>query len=126
MDSNKGIVRWQDLGNFILGFWLYVSPWVLDYPSDSPRAAGNAFLLGGAIMLIAAYAVYSPRLWEEGLNTAFGIWMIASPWALEFVSHTPAAVHAGVVGVMVAILAIWAIASDINLERWSHEHGVVP
>ena len=29
---------WQDWTNLLLGFWLFVSPWVFQLPNDSPVA----------------------------------------------------------------------------------------
>jgi hypothetical protein len=45
-----------------------VSPWVLGFSLSTTDAARAAWILGAAIVVLAAIAVYMPRAWEEGLN----------------------------------------------------------
>lgn len=117
--------RWQDWGNLLLGAWLFVSPWAMQYPSEMQSAIWNAHVLGAAIVIFAACAVYMPRVWEEALNTIFGIWMIVSPWALQFVSHRNVTINAIVVGLLVTAFAVWAMMHDKGVEKWLHEHHVL-
>ncbi|MFC5475051.1 SPW repeat protein [Paraherbaspirillum soli] len=124
MDMKLSVKRWQDWGNLLLGAWLFVSPWVMQYSSDLPNAIWNAHLLGAAIVVFAAFAVYIPRVWEEALNTALGIWMIVSPWVLGFASEKSVAANAVVVGILVAAFAGWAMVHDKNFDKWMHEHHV--
>lgn len=126
METNETEMRWQDWGNFIIGAWLFISPWVLQYPSDIPSAAWNAYLLGAAIVIFAAFAVYMPRVWEEGLNTVLGLWMIVSPWVLGFASHQEVTMNAVIVGALVTILAVWAMVQDKDFEKWRSEHQIAP
>lgn len=121
MDTDRSLKRWQDWGNLLLGAWLFVSPWVLRYPSDTPNATWNAYILGAAIVIFAALAVYMPRIWEEGLNVALGVWMIVSPWVLGFASHRDVTANAVIVGVLVTILAAWAMVHDKDFEKWRHD-----
>ncbi|MBI2291685.1 MAG: SPW repeat protein [Betaproteobacteria bacterium] len=48
--------RWQDWVNMLLGLWLFVSPWPLQYASHE-AAAWNAYGLGTAIVAFAAVAI---------------------------------------------------------------------
>jgi hypothetical protein len=121
MDTTLSVKRWQDWGNLLLGAWLFVSPWVIPYPSDAPNAAWNAHLLGAAIVIFAAVAVYMPRMWEEGLNIVLGIWAIVSPWALGFASHRDVTMNVVIVGIAVTALAAWAVMRDKNFEKWRHD-----
>lgn len=115
--------HWQDIANFIIGAWLFVSPWVLRLTADVPQAAvWNAYLVGAAIMVFAAAAVYLPRVWEEGLNLLCGVWMIISPWVLGFAASTRDTLNAIVVGVLVTLLATWAVIHDKDFEKWWHDH----
>lgn len=124
MDTSLKATRWQDWGNLIVGAWLFVSPWVLAYQSEMPSIEWNAYLSGAAIVIFAAFAVYMPRAWEEGINILLGLWMIASPWVLAFSGHKEATSHAIIVGALVAILAIWAMVHDKDFEKWRQEHHV--
>jgi hypothetical protein len=121
MDTKLTTKRWQDWGNLLLGAWLFISPWVMQYPSDTPGATWNAHILGAAIVIFAAFAVYIPRIWEEGLNTLLGIWMIISPWVLGFASYRNVTMNAVIVGILVAVLAAWAMVHDKDFEKWRQE-----
>jgi hypothetical protein len=114
--------RWQDWGNLLLGAWLFVSPWALKYADELPKAAWNAYILGAAIVLFAAVAVYLPRVWEEWLNVALGAWLVISPWALDFASNRNVTINAVIVGILVAVLAVWAMFRDQDFQRWWHGH----
>ena len=125
MDSNNSLKRWQDWGNLLIGAWLFVSPWVIAYPSGMLNATWNAYVLGAAIVIFAACAVYMPRVWEEGLNTVLGIWMIISPWVLEFSSSRIVTMNAIIVGLLVTTFAVWAMVRDKKVEKWLGEHHML-
>lgn len=115
--------RWQDIANFVIGAWLFVSPWVLKFASNPPTLpAWNAYILGVAIMALAALAVYVPRAWEEGLNMAFGLWLIISPWVLRFAVDPRETANAVVTGLLVTVLATWAMFYDKEFQKWWHDH----
>lgn len=114
--------RWQDMVNFALGAWLFVSPWAMGYMDSTMGAIWNAYLVGLAIMVFAAYAVYLPSAWEEWINMGFGVWMIVSPWLLGFASHAGIAMNTVIVGIVVAAMATWVMFSDKEFEKWWHDH----
>ena len=117
--------RWQDLGNILLGAWLFASPWALSYVEGYRNASMNAYILGVAIVVFAAVAVYIPRVWEEWINMALGVWMIVSPWVLGFTAERNIAMNAIIVGLLVTALAAWAMVRDKSFEKWWHDHHVV-
>jgi hypothetical protein len=117
MDTKLRVRRWQDWSNLVLGAWLFFSPWLIQYPSDTLNATWNAHIVGAAIVLFAALAVYMPRIWEEGLNVVLGIWTIISPWVLGFASYRNVTTNAVIVGVLVTALAAWAILHDKGFEK---------
>ena len=112
--------RWQDLGNIVLGAWLFISPWAMGYEETLRNASLNAHLAGLAIVVFAAVAVYMPRAWEEWINMALGLWTIISPWALGFSAERSVAMNAVIVGILVAALAAWAMARDKSFEKLPH------
>lgn len=116
------IKRWQDAGNLLLGAWLLVSPWAIGYAAGMPVAAWNAVILGVAIVVFAAVAMYMPRVWEEGINMALGVWLIASPWVLGFAAEANMMMNAVIVGILVVALAAWAMLRDKTFEKWWHDH----
>jgi peptidoglycan/LPS O-acetylase OafA/YrhL len=113
--------RWQDGVNMLLGLWLFISPWVMQY-ADAQAAAWNAYGMGTAIVVFAAVAVYMPKVWEELINTVCGLWLVISPYALGFASTTTVAVHTMVVGVLTVGFAVWAMLKDVEFDKWWHEH----
>ena len=119
METTLQTKRWQDMINLAIGIWLFVSPLAMDYAGDNQAAAWNAYLMGLAIVIFAGLAVYMHRAWEEGLNMAFGVWMIISPWVLRFATQKSVTANAVIVGVIVTALATWMMMRDKN---WIHEH----
>lgn len=113
--------RWQDWVNLALGLWLFGSPWFLGYAAGMEKAAWNAYVMGTAIVVFAAVAVYMPKVWEEWLNMALGVWMIVSPYALGFHSHMVAGINAVIVGVLVTAFATWAMMLDKEMAKWWHD-----
>jgi SPW repeat len=125
MDSKMSLKRWQDWGNLLIGAWLFISTWVMPYPSGMPNATWNAQVLGAAIVIFAACAVYMPRVWEEGINTVLGLWMIISPWVLQFSSSRAVTTNAIIVGLLVTTFAVWAMVRDKKVEKWLVEHHML-
>ncbi len=99
--------RWQDAVNFLLGVWLFFSPWILGF-TDIQAAAWNAYLFGAIIAVDAAFAFFMFRKWEEWLNVIFGAWLVVSPWILGFSGTTMLLWNAVIVGLAVLILAVWS------------------
>lgn len=112
--------RWQDWLNLLLGAWLFASPWVLKYADEGSPAARNAWLLGPAIIVVAALAIYLPRAWEEVVNFVLGAWGIAAPWVLGFAAHQEAMTNTVVVGAVVAVLALWAAVKKKEVKKLWH------
>ena len=114
--------RWQDWANQVLGSWLFLSPWVLEYSGTT--AAWNAYVLGGAIVLFAVIASYMPKAWEEMINTLLGVWLVLSPFILGFAEPKRIALHTVLIGILVTAFAVWAMASDKRLyKRWHSGHS---
>lgn len=116
-----GPKRWQDWANAILGVWTFLSPWALTFSESTAEAARAAWILGAAIVVLAMIAMYMPRAWEEGLNMLLGLCLLISPWALSYADVTRPMANAVSVGVLVALLALWAMLGDTQVQKWWHE-----
>ena len=115
--------RWQDWVILVLGLWLFVSPWILDYAQTT--AAWNAYVIGAGVVVFAAIAAYVPKAWEEVLNTLLGLWLVVSPFILGFTGMTRIALHTVVVGFLVTAFAVWAMLRDPKFyARWHRSHSV--
>lgn len=85
-------------------------------------AAANAYVLGGAIVLFGAVAMYAPSVWDEIVNLLFGAWIIVSPFVLRFASDHAAAINAVIVGALIVAFSSWAMFNDPDFDAWWHEH----
>jgi ABC-type Fe3+-siderophore transport system permease subunit len=108
--------RWQDWLCLILGSWLFLSPWLLQYITarpytDQTAASWNSIIFGAAIVTFAliALADMKNKNWEEWVNLILGLWLLVSPWILGFYTRTLATGNMVVIGLIIAILAATAL-----------------
>jgi hypothetical protein len=105
--AEKLSAQWHVVANVLLGIWLAVSPWVLDYAGQT-AAAWNASMIGLAIALVSASALLAYRKWEDWIIALLAAWLMASPYILGFGTMPAARWTHFVVGVLVAVLALWS------------------
>ncbi|MBB3353815.1 hypothetical protein CO660_17835 [Rhizobium sp. L9] len=103
-----------DIVNIVAGLALLISPWLLGFAAES-GAAWNAWIVGAAIALIAAAALYAFYEVEEWVNLVLGVWAVVAPWVLGFAAVTAAMWVHLIVGVVVAVVAAGSI-------WFSHNH----
>ena len=116
---NVKMKHWQDPINLVLGLWMIASPWVLAY-SAARGPTGNAVILGILIAGLAALAMFKVMAWEEWVSVALGVWLAISPWVLGFTGLVAATSNAVIVGIAVAVLALWALGTDKDIGGWWH------
>ncbi len=57
--------------------------------------------------------------WQDWVNVVAGLWLIASPWVLGVAQIQSAAWTAWVLGVLIAIAALWALAQPVaQVPEW--------
>lgn len=56
--------------------------------------------------------------WQDCLNLILGLWVIASPWVLGFTDVQYAPANAVVIGIVIAVMAVWALVSFHEWEEW--------
>lgn len=105
--NEKLAAQWKDAVNLLLGLWLVVSPWALNFTSHQ-TATWNAWGVGAVITLAALAALFAFQKWEEWVNAALAAWLIVSPYILAFGTQANATWNQILVGVLVGVLAIWA------------------
>jgi SPW repeat len=104
--------KYCDVANLVLGAFLFVSPWMFEFPAGN--ASVNAHIAGIVIAVLAIAALAAFAVWEEWLNLIVGLWTLVSPWVLGFQGTTAMTVHV-IVGAAVAILAaieIWLLSQN--------------
>jgi hypothetical protein len=99
--------RWQDVVNFVLGTWLFISPWVLGF-SDAGVIATSAWLFGIIIAGLALAAIFAYESLEEWVAAAIGVWVFISPWVLGAASDARILWSSLIVGALLVILALWS------------------
>lgn len=100
-------VQWKDAVNLVLGLWLIASPWALNFATER-MPSWNAWTVGVVIAGAALAALIAFHKWEEWVEAAFGLWLIASPYLLGFATQMNATWNHVIVGIIVAALAIWS------------------
>lgn len=113
--------HWQDAVNVVLGAWLVLSPWALRFQADTPAMA-NAVVIGLALLAVALGALVAPREWEEWVEGALGLWLIASPWLLGFSGEPTTMRNAVLSGVVILALALWTLATDKEFSLGRQKH----
>jgi hypothetical protein len=103
--------RWQDWVMLVFGIWLFFSPFFLGYTSTSSTAAWNSYVLGVLVVIFALWALSQPQQWEEWINLVLGIWLIISPWVLQYhTTDSTATTNHVILGILIGADAIWALA----------------
>ncbi len=103
--------------NLVLGAWLVASPWIFGYQSTG-AGAWNSVVVGALILAIGLTRVVS--LVGPGLarvNVVLGLWTIASPWIFGYAAGEPGMWNSVVVGIVVAILALWSANATVLRDR---------
>ena len=92
-----------DVVNLILGVFLFLSPWLFYLPPSVE--SWNAWAGGGVIAILSIAALSAFAEWEEWLNLIVGLWILVSPWALNFSDSTDAMRTDVIIGATVAVIA---------------------
>ena len=91
--------------NVLLAIWVIISPFVLGF-AQFHRATWNNVATGCAIAIVAIIRtnLRNQPAWSWA-NIILGIWLIASPFALAFVTFTNAIWSNVIVGIVIAAVA---------------------
>jgi hypothetical protein len=121
--------QWQNRLNLLLGVWMMISPWALNFNthrmlrlSMPEPAVWSTVLLGAALAVFAALAVYMPKLWEEALSVCLALGMMAAPWLFGFTGQLVPATNAIMVGMLATVFALWAMATEVEFQQWWDRH----
>lgn len=112
---------WQDVTILLIGIWLFISPFVLQFVTSNPAAAIVSFLIGVLITMFAMTGLSTHQLWEEWVNLVLAAFMIALPWILGF-SKPIVMWNVILAGGLIAIFAIWAMIQ----RRMEYQHSDYP
>ena len=91
-----------DLYNLLLAVVLFGAPWFFAHASRATDL--DLRLSAAAIIILSLAAIIAFSAWEEWINLALGLWLVASPWLLGF-AHTRAMHFSIGIGAAIAFLA---------------------
>ena len=118
--GDRGAVRAASGANLLLGAWLIVSPAVF-YTTDV--SFWNNIVVGVAVFLLAGLRVLVPRMGTKilsWLNVLLGIWLVFSPFLLDYGMRS-VAWNDIIVGILLVGLAWWSAsrprAEEVIVER---------
>jgi hypothetical protein len=104
-EGERGTIESIGVVNLILGAWLIISPWILGYTTSA--AKWNQTILGIVGLVRAGLRALAPRQqWLSFLNGLAAIWLIISPWILNY-QQSAAYWNQVIVAIVVGVLAFW-------------------
>ncbi len=107
--------------NFILGVWLIISPYLLQYTAVQARWEQTA--AGVIIAILAAVHYYMPEMrWTSWVNAVVALWLIIAPFVTGY-TNMAAYWNEIISGVVIGALSIWSGSLSTTGLR-SHGHAV--
>lgn len=105
---HAGSPRWQRGLMLVFGAWLFFSPlWIYAYEVAGRAAAWNSQIVGAALVVLAAVALYRPRPWQAIVGLAIGSWLVVAPFVLGLSSTSGGATSNHLlIGVLVGLNAL--------------------
>jgi hypothetical protein len=105
---------WEDCLSIVLGSLIVLTSWMVG-DGGSQTAAINAVIVGILVMVLGASEFLDLRRWEEGLETACGLWLIASPFIFGYADAGTLQYWHFVLGAAVVLLAALELSQDWEL-----------
>jgi hypothetical protein len=113
--------HWEDCLSMGLGAVIVLTSWMVgDVVSQS--VATNAVIVGLLVLALGASEFLDLRRWEEGLETACGLWLIASPFIFGYADAGTLRYWHFVLGAAVVVLALLELWQDWKLSNVELAH----
>ena len=93
--------------NFLIGIWVFVSPWV--YGAASNSNAWNSWIVGALVAIFALIRWSSPA-GARGLgwaNMILGSWLFISPWVYVYTANSGRFINSLCAGVAIFVLSLY-------------------
>src|SRR5205085_11069309 len=82
-------------------------------------SASRSFLPGHRTVSVEVRPMsMSIKHWQDPLNLILGIWMIASPWALNYSADKAPTWNAVILGILIGAAALFALFRVMAWEEW--------
>jgi hypothetical protein len=104
----------EDCVSMSLGVLIVLTSWIVG-DVGSQTVAANAVIVGILVLALGASEFLDLHRWEEGLETACGLWLIASPFIFGYADAGTLRYWHFVLGAAVVLLAMLELRQDWNL-----------
>jgi SPW repeat len=105
---------WEDCLSMVLGVLIVLTAWIVG-DDGSQTAAANAVIVGILVLALGASEFLDLRRWEESLEVACGLWLIASPFIFGYADAGTLRYLHFVLGIAVVLLAVLELRQDWKL-----------
>ncbi|MGB9298329.1 MAG: SPW repeat protein, partial [Pseudolabrys sp.] len=107
-----------------LGAVIVLTSWLVG-DGGSQTVAVNAVIVGILVLALGASEVVDLRRWEESLEAACGLWLIASPFVFGYADAGTLRYWHFVLGIAVTLLAVLELRQDwrLNDTELAHHSG---
>jgi hypothetical protein len=105
---------WEDCVSMGLGALIVLTSWMTN-DIVSQTAAANATIVGIVVLALGASEVVDLRRWEESLEAACGLWLIASPFTFGYADAGSLRFWHFALGIAVVLLAALELRQDWKL-----------
>ncbi len=107
---------WEDVLSMGLGALIVLTSWMVG-DGNTQAVAANATIVGILVLALGASEFLDLRRWEEGLETACGLWLIASPFIFGYADNGTLRYWHFVLGAVVVVLAVLELRQDWKLSH---------
>ena len=115
---------WEDCLSMALGALIVLTSWLIG-DGGSQIVAVNTVMVGILVLALAASEFVDLRRWEESLEIACGLWLIASPFVFGYADAGTLRYWHFVLGIAVVLLAVLELRQDWGLSdaELAHRSG---
>ena len=77
------------------------------------------WLVGLAVAVISTVALKASAIWQEWANFALGVWLVLSPWLLDFAASASILLvwDSVIFGALIFVVAGWALTEEPRRRR---------
>ena len=109
--------QWQYGMTIVFGLLLVAMPFLLRFHDDIPVRSMDFYVIGAIIAACGAAALHRRSVVAAWVMPTLGLWMIASPWLLGFMSVIEARNSAWSIGAFVFLMSMWALLEQRAAQR---------
>ena len=102
---------WEDGVGLLLGLTIGLTPWLYEQ-APVPVVIANSALTGLAVLMLAQLQIVRLRRWEEIAQLACGVWLVASPFLLDYAHQDHLRFWHWALGGVVVVLAAFELWQD--------------